>query len=65
MCVLVAGGKIVCGEGDALLAWGYRWENRYTYESMCYVRIYINTPAVSDPWSEPPNSASDAAAYEL
>lgn len=22
---------------------------------------YINTPAVSDPWSEPPNSASDAA----
>lgn len=33
--------------------------------NLCAMYEYINTPAVSDPWSEPPNSASDAAAYEL
>lgn len=34
-------GSFICGEERDAVVWECMYENRYTYESMCYVRIYI------------------------
>lgn len=49
-------GSFVAKKGDAVV-WECMYENRYTYGSMCYVRIYISLKTGNDPWSggnEPP-----------